>query len=253
MSKRILIIEDEPRAVKRLERILTSLRPNWNVVAYADTVQGAIDAINTTEGIDAVFSDIQLADGLSFEAFEQVNLNLPVVFLTAYDHYAIRSFNHHSIDYLLKPTNEEDVLRAISKLEKHSFQSESNDLKALLATLQQEEKTYKDRFLVKFADKLRFFSVADIACFYSEEKVTSLMTTEKRSYPVDMSLEQVEQLLDPKKFFRINRKMIISPDAISEMTSWSNSRLRVVIKGKEEEVIVVARERTASFKDWLDS
>lgn len=253
MSKRIIIIEDEPRAVKRLERILTDLRPSWKVVAYADTVTGAIEAIQNTSGIDAVFSDIQLADGLSFEAFEKVDLKLPVVFLTAYDHYAIRSFNHHSIDYLLKPTNEEDVLRAITKLEKHSFQSESTDLKALLKTLQQEEKTYKDRFLVKFADKLRFFAVADITAFYSEEKVTSLLTNEQRSYPVDMSLEQVEQLVDPKRFFRINRKMILSPEAISEITSWSNSRLRVVVHGREEEVIVVARERTSSFKDWLDT
>ena len=253
MSKRIIIIEDEPRAVKRLQRILTEVRPSWKVVAYADTVKGAIEVLESTPQVDAVFSDIQLADGLSFEAFEKTNLNLPVVFLTAYDHYAIRSFNHHSIDYLLKPTSEEDVLRAISKLEKHSFKSESTDLKALLETFQQEEKTYKDRFLVKFADKLRFFAVSDINAFYSEDKVTSLLTNEQRSYPIDVSLEQVEQLVDPKRFFRINRKMILSTEAIAEITSWSNSRLRVVVHGKEEEVIVVARERTASFKDWLDS
>jgi DNA-binding LytR/AlgR family response regulator len=253
MSKRIIIIEDEPRAVKRLERLLTSVRPEWKVVAYADSVTSAIDVLGQHADADAVFADIQLADGLSFEAFEHAKTKLPIVFLTAYDHYAIRSFNHLSIDYLLKPSNEEDLLSAVVKLEERMFKSPDFDLTGLLAKLQFQQRAFKDRFLIKVGDKLKFFPIDDVLGFYSEDKITCLFTKDHRSYPIDKSLEAMEPQLDPKIFFRINRKFIISTAAIGEITSWSNSRLRLEIQGLEEEMIVVARERTAAFKDWLDS
>ncbi len=253
MSKKIIIIEDEPRAVKRLERLLAEIRPEWEVVAHADSVTSAIDVLRSHENADAVFADIQLADGLSFEAFEQVNTKLPIVFLTAYDHYAIRSFNHLSIDYLLKPSNEEDLLKAVVKLEERMLKGTEFDVSALLSKLQVEQKSYKDRFLVKVGEKLKFFPVDEIMCFYSEEKVTSLFTQSHRSYPIDLSLEALEVQLDPQQFFRINRKFIVSTKAIGEITSWSNSRLRLMIPGMSDEMIVVSRERTAAFKDWLDN
>ena len=253
MSKKIIIIEDEPRAVKRLERLLAEIRPEWNVVAHADSVTSAIEVLQKYTDADAVFADIQLADGLSFEALDHVKTKLPIVFLTAYDHYAIRSFKHLSIDYLLKPSNQEDLLGAVTKLEERMFKAPDLDLTTLLSKLQVEQKSYKDRFLVKVGDKLKFFPIDEILCFYSEEKVTSLYTKGHRSYPIDLSLEALDAQLDPQQFFRINRKFIVSTKAIGEISSWSNSRLRLVIPGMADDMVVVARERTAAFKDWLDS
>lgn len=258
MSERsYLIIEDEPRAAKRLHRLISELQPKWPLLGQADTVEAAIELLQQHPEADLAFCDIQLADGLSFEALEQAKPELPIVFVTAYDHYAIRAFEHFSVDYLLKPITEEALERAIGKLQRSWQESgnnvEADDLQHLLQHLQQGTRAYKERYLVRIGDKLRFFDIKDIRCFYSEDKTTYLFNTDGRSYPIDRPLEEVAKEVDPSRFFRINRKFMVSTDAIEEISAWSNSRLRLVLKGMEEEMVVVAREKTGDFKEWLDS
>lgn len=255
-DRRYILIEDEPRAAKRLQRLVSELQSDWQLLGQADTVESAIALMKAHPNADLAFCDIQLADGLSFEALEQAKPKLPIVFVTAYDHYAIRAFEHFSIDYLLKPITEEALERAISKLQRSWQESvnpvQADDLQYLLQHLQQGTRTYKERYLVRIGDKLRFFNIQNIRCFYSEDKTTYLLNTEGRSYPIDRPLEEIASEVDPVRYFRINRKFMVSPDAIQEISAWSNSRLRLVLKGMEEEMVVVAREKTGDFKEWLD-
>ena len=253
--KRVLIIEDEPRAVQRLKRLLGSLRPEWEVIATADTVVGAIEIMQAHSDADLIFSDIQLADGLSFEALEQVQPKTPIIFVTAYDQYAIKAFDHWSVDYLLKPSSEGDLAKALEKWERvsaPSAPSQSLDLKALMQEIAGQQASYKQRYVVKVGDKLRFFDINEILAFHSEDRVSYLLTKEGRSYPLDNSLDEIAKSVDPSLYFRINRKFVVSAESLLEITSWSNSRLRLVIKGMESQMVVVARERTTEFKQWLD-
>lgn len=253
--RKVLIIEDEPRAVNRLNRLLSKARPDWEVVATADTIQGAVDIMHEHADADVAFFDIQLADGLSFEALEKVSPGFPVIFVTAYDHFAVRAFEHFSLDYLLKPAGEEELSRALIKVERtwNKNEEQPQDLQQILKYIQNSSQEYKERFLSKIGDKLRFIETAEIHGFFSENKITYALAESGKKHPLESTLEDISQQIDPKRFFRINRKFILSTQAISEIVSWSNSRLRVTVKGMEEEVIVVARERTSDFKSWLDS
>lgn len=257
MNKRtFLLFEDEPRAARLLERMLAKLRPDWNCLASASDVQEGLEAIRNFPEVDLVISDIELSDGLSFNALSELRSETPVIFVTAYNHYAIKAFDHYSMAYILKPLQEDELSRALAKLEAVWDRSEKRDQRAweqVISSIKNDQQAYKSRFVVKVGEKLKFFPTESILHFYSESGGTYLFTDAHRSYAIDRSLDQVELELDPDVFFRINRSCIVSTAAISEITQHSNSRLRIVLAGRESDLTVVSRDRTSTFKQWLDA
>lgn len=247
---KVLIIEDEARAASHLERLLNKVAPQMEVVARLESVRDAVAFLSAKPAIGLIFSDIQLDDGLSFEIYRQLKVNCPIIFTTAWDHYAIEAFNTNGIDYLLKPIEEDRLLKAIEKARQFSPGLLLEKILALSAA--KPAQTYKSRFLVKVGEKIKSIPVEEITAFYSLEKATYLFTRDKRSYPIDFALDQLETMLNPERYFRINRRFMASLEACSNITAWSNSRLRLRIDGLEDQEIIVARERVQEFKKWLD-
>ena len=248
---KVIILEDENRAVNHLKRLIHLVAPEMELMAVFDTVREAVSYLEKEPVLDLIFSDVQLADGLSFEIFSRVKVDCPIIFTTAYDTYAIEAFNTNGIDYLLKPIEEERLSKAINKAKQFSSRI---DLESLLSlNIGTGRKQPKSRFMVKVGEKIRTIMVEEILAFYSFEKTTFLHTTAHRNYIIDYSLEELESMLDPKNFFKINRKYIVSIDACSQIIAWSNNRLKIDIKGIDDQKIVVARERVREFKAWLDS
>ena len=220
------------------------------VIARLESIRDGVKYLQTNPEPDLIFSDIQLADGLSFEIYNQVAVRCPIVFTTAYDHYAIEAFKTNGIDYLLKPIEEERLLKAI---EKANHFSPGLVLEKLLAMNKPtSEKSYKSRFMVKVGDKIKSIPADEIQVFYSQEKATYIHTSEGRTYCIDYALDELEPMLDPEKYFRINRKYIVSIGVCTNILAWTNSRLRLKIDGIDDPDIIVARERVVEFKNWLD-
>ncbi|MFD1551341.1 DNA-binding response regulator [Putridiphycobacter roseus] len=249
----VLIIEDESRAAIRLEKLLGMLAPHFKIIAKLETVRESITFLQTTK-VDLIFSDIQLADGLSFEIYSQISVDCPIVFTTAYDQYAIIAFETNGIDYLLKPIAEERLKKAINKFEQFQITaSPVIDLQNLIQQITKETKTYKSRFMIKVGEKIRSIPITSINAFYSEQKGTYLLTNEGRNYVLDQSLEEIVHLLDPTLYFKINRKIIVNIQAITEIIAHSNSRLKIVIPHLNLVEVVVAREKVKAFKSWIDA
>jgi len=246
----VLILEDEARAASHLERLITKVSPEMIVVARLESVREASDFLAANKEIALIFADIQLADGLSFEVFKKVQVNCPIIFTTAYDKYAIEAFTTNGIDYLLKPIEEDRLRKAIEKA--RQFTPSLTFEKLLSLANQKGGKTFKSRFLVKVGDKIKSIPAEEILAFYSLEKATFILTKSNRNFTVDFSVDQLETLLDTERFFRINRKYIVSIEACCNMLAWTNSRLRLKIEGIEDSDIIVARERVQDFKNWLD-
>jgi DNA-binding LytR/AlgR family response regulator len=247
---KIIILEDETRAANHLERLLAKVASNMTVVARLESVRDGVKYLQNNPEPDLIFSDIQLADGLSFEIYKQVSVRCPIIFTTAYDHYAIEAFQTNGIDYLLKPIEEERLRQSIEKAE--HFSPGLSLEKILSIGKPTSEKAYKSRFMVKVGDKIKSVPADDILVFFSQEKATFIRTTDARTYCIDYALDQLEPMLDPEKFFRINRKYIVSIDACTNILAWTNSRLRLKIDGIDDSDIIVARERVVEFKNWLD-
>lgn len=245
-----IILEDEPRAARHLERLLAKVAPEMIVVSKLESVRDGVKYLQTNAEPELIFSDIQLADGLSFEIYKQVAVKCPIIFTTAYDHYAIEAFQTNGIDYLLKPIEEERLLKAIEKVRHFSPGLVWEKLLAINNSI--SEKAYKSRFMVKVGDKIRSVPVGEILVFYSQEKASFIRTTDAHTYCIDYALDQLEPMLDPEKYFRINRKYIVSIDACTNILAWTNSRLRLKIDGIDDPDIIVARERVVEFKMWLD-
>ncbi|MFZ9045992.1 MAG: LytR/AlgR family response regulator transcription factor [Cyclobacteriaceae bacterium] len=246
-----IILEDEKIAAERLNRLITHIRPNYKHVETLDSVETAVISL-TTLNADLYFMDIQLADGLSFEIFDQISIDKPIIFTTAYDRYALQAFKQNSMDYLLKPIDEEELAAAIEKFEKlkRSLKNEnSEDYGDLIKAIQP---TGKKRFIVKVGDHLKSIRSSDIQAFYSHDKATYLLTTEGKKYLIDYSLEKVEQLLSKSDFYKISRKFIVNIHFIHDIVAYTNSRLEVKLNHFNEEQIIVARERVQEFKNWLD-
>jgi DNA-binding LytR/AlgR family response regulator len=246
----VIILEDESRAASHLERILSRIAPEISVIACIESVRDAVSYLEVNHGIDLIFSDVQLADGLCFDLFRQVPVKCPIIFTTAYDHYAIEAFRTNGIDYLLKPIEEERLQKALEKVKQltPAFAIE----KILALANASPGKKFKSRFMVKAGDRIRSIPLEEILAFYSLEKATFVQTTDNRSYCIDYTLDQLEALLDPGFYFKINRKYIVSFKACSNILAWSNSRLRLKIDGIDDQEIIVARERVMDFKNWLD-
>jgi DNA-binding LytR/AlgR family response regulator len=247
----IIIIEDEKPAARRLDRMLQNL--NIEVNAMLHSVEESIAWFHANKHPDLIFLDIQLSDGLSFEIFENIDIKSAIIFTTAYDEYALQAFKLNSIDYLLKPIDNEDLETAVNKYkgrvsEKKSVSIDFNDIKKLI---NQQEKEYKKRFTVKVGQHLKMITTDNIECFYSENKGTYIHTTDNRDYLIDLTLEQLENELEPQTFFRVNRKFNININAIKDMISYTNSRLQIKLKSYTEQEVIVSRERVRDFKDWL--
>jgi len=248
----IIIIEDEKPSARRLQRMLTELDMEAQTMLHS--VEESIEWFQNNEHPDLIFLDIQLSDGLSFEIFETIDINSAVIFTTAYDEYALQAFKLNSIDYLLKPIDEDDLGKAVSKFKNRAPKQQSvtldfNDIKKLLVN--PIEREYKKRFSVKVGQHLKLIYIDDIECFYSENKGTYAYTSEGRNYLLDTTLEQLENELEPHKFFRISRKFYVNINAIKDMVSYTNSRLQIKLNTFNEQEVIVARERVKDFKTWL--
>ena len=250
---KVIIIEDEKPSARRLQRMLKALDIQTDTLLHS--VKESINWFENNDHPDLIFLDIQLSDGLSFEIFDAVEITSPIIFTTAYDEYALQAFKLNSIDYLLKPIDEEELKLAVNKyksrIPKHEpVTIDFNDIKKMLSN--PIEREYKKRFSIKVGQHLKLINIDEIECFFSENKGTYLHTSEGRNYLLDTTLEQLETELDPDEFFRINRKFFVNIHAIKDMISYTNSRLQIKLNSYNEHDVIVARERVKDFKEWLE-
>jgi DNA-binding LytR/AlgR family response regulator len=249
---KIIIIEDEKPAARLLQRKIEKL--GYGITTLLHSVEESLEWFQNNDHPDLIFLDIQLSDGLSFEIFEKIDIKSAVIFTTAYDEYALRAFKLNSIDYLLKPIDEEELATAISKFA-NQFQANSVsnlDFEAIKRMLVNPvSKEYRKRFSVKIGQQIKVIDVVEIECLYSENKGTYIHTLDNRDYLIDSSLEVVEAELDPKDFYRISRKYIIPLQSVKEIQLYSNSRLKISLPTYKADEVIVARERVSDFKEWL--
>lgn len=248
----IIIIEDEKPAARLLQRKLEKL--GLAVGTMLHSVEESIEWFENNPHPDLIFLDIQLSDGLSFEIFDRVAIKSAVIFTTAYDEYALKAFKLNSIDYLLKPIDEDDLQVAIAKFtarspKKENPQFDFEQIKSMF--LHPAAKTYKTRFTVKIGLHLKVIMIDEVECFYSENKGTYLHTNDNRDYLINITLEVLEQELDPKYFYRVSRKFIIPLKYIKEIMVYSNSRLKVLLPSYKQDEVIVSREKVSDFKDWI--
>lgn len=247
----VLIIEDEKPAARLLQRKLQKLGLEAGTMLHS--VEEAIGWFSENRHPDLIFLDIQLSDGLSFEIFEAVPVTSAIIFTTAYDEYALRAFKLNSIDYLLKPIDEDDLEIAVNKYRssrpQQNLELDFEQIKRML--INPAEKTYKKRFTIKMGQHLKMVNIEDVECFYSENKGTYLHTKDGRDYLLESTLEQLESELDPAEFFRVSRKFIIPLKAIKDIVVYTNSRLKVILPTYKEDEVIVSRERVNDFKEWL--
>ncbi|MDX6183376.1 LytTR family DNA-binding domain-containing protein [Flavobacterium sp. Fl-77] len=249
-----LIIEDEKPAARLLQRKLEKL--NIAVETMLHSVEESVDWFTKNEHPDLIFLDIQLSDGLSFEIFEKIDIKSAIIFTTAYDEYALKAFKLNSIDYLLKPIDEDDLEVAVIKFKERLPKVDSTNLQLDFEQIRKMlsnpfEKNYKKRFTVKIGQHLKVITTDEIECFFSENKGTYIHTFDNRNYLIDSTLEILEQELDMKDFFRVSRKFIIPLPAIKEIQSYTNSRLKVILPTYKEDEVIVSREKVQDFKSWL--
>lgn len=254
---KVLIIEDEPLAAERLSDLILAHDSNIQILGILDSVREAVDWFNNEPPPDLCFMDIQLADGLSFDIFEKTKVTCPIIFATAYDEYALRAFKVNSIDYLLKPVDNEGVKKAFEQYEglikDMPSQKVIPDLSLLQQAMKMMKQSYKKRFIVKAGNHISSIPAEEILYFYSEHRTTWLKTKKLKKHAIDYTLEQLEDLLDPNQFFRLNRKYLTAFSAIQGVLTFSNSRLKVQLQDlPKEELILISREKVGNFKEWLD-
>lgn len=253
---RALIIEDEPLAARRLAELLRKQPVPVEVIGTAESVAEAVALLRATQPApDVLFLDIHLADGLSFELFEQVEVRAPVIFTTAYDTYALRAFKVNSVDYLLKPLDAEELAAAVARLAARQSApvAPALDPAVLAQLLRQMQPQYKQQFVVKVGEHLKVIPVEQISYFFSLEKATFVQTRENRRFVLDQTLEQLEKLLDPRQFFRLNRAYFVHHNAIQDIIHYTNSRLKTVLTpAAPDGDVLVSRERVAAFRAWLE-
>jgi len=249
----ILIIEDELPAADRLRRLVSKLLPTATIEPQIDTVAEAVARLATGLKPDLVFMDVELADGLSFDIFRQVKIEAQVIFVTAFDHYAVKAFQVDGLHYLLKPIEEAALAVAIDKFKALSRQDrEEGDYLRLLELVQEQKKEYKKRFLVKKGGQLSFVQVDKVAWFQAESGYVCLTTLEGHQFVIDATIEQLRESLEPTRFFQVNRKYILSIESIDKIEPYFNSRLILGILPKTGEDVIVSRDRVGDFKAWLD-
>lgn len=252
---RILIIEDEHYAAKRLKALIEKELPDAQILDVLDTVEDSVSWLQEHIEPSLIFMDIQLADGLSFQIFDSIKVNCPIIFTTAYDEYALNAFKVNSIDYLLKPL-EEDVFRtAINKYQHiyHNTNSSDYNWKNISAEIFQPKAQYKQRFLVKSGNAYAYLNTADVKLIYSEDGISFAYNKDDKRIILDKSLDKIRCQLDPNKFFKVSRKYILALDSIKQIHPYLNNRMKVDIGLESADDIIVSREKVKEFKNWLDS
>ena len=252
----ILIIEDEIRAAQQLQIMLKTSYPNFNILDTLESVEDSVEWLHNNTPPNLILMDIQLADGLSFDIFQKVKVDAPVIFTTAYDQYSIKAFKVNSVDYLLKPIQENDLKIAITKFQKlHSQNSASNidtlTLEKLITNL--VVKPSRKRFMVKDGGAMTFVSINDVAYFYSEDGISFLVKKNNKRFIVEMTLDAIEKDISSKDFFRINRGQIVAIQSVEKIHPYFNHRLKLDILGNTKLDFVVSRNRTSDFKTWVNT
>lgn len=256
---KLLIIEDEDLAVKKLQKTLAAVDNMAEVVGVTHSIRSSVDWFTSNPSPDLVLMDIELADGQSFEIFEQTEVKCPVIFTTSYDEYAIRAFKVNSVDYLLKPVQPEDLKAAMEKYQnlKAQYKPEAPlpalRVEQLVKEIQQQltVKEYRKRFLVKHLNKLVSVDVKDIACFFSENGLNFFLTFDNRKYLVDYLMDELEEMLDPETFFRANRSLIVTFSSIEKIEDYFGGRLTLKLRPVLDRETLVSREKVSDFKKWM--
>ncbi len=247
---KILVIEDENIAARKLIRMLEACQQDIRVLDVIESKREAIQKIPQSAA-DLILMDIHLTDGKSFDIFDKIECNIPIIFTTAYDQYTLRAFKHLSIDYLLKPIAQEDLQTALNKYEQH-FKAKTAQVEYhKLVELIQQPKTYKNRFLLQIGNKLKPIGIEEVAYFHSEQKTTYLTANNGRSYPIDFSLSQLENELNPNDFYRVNRQFLLARAAVANIQYLSTTRLKVELNQAANTDIFVSIDKIAKFKAWL--
>ena len=247
-----IIIEDEDPAALRLEKLIQEVVPEAHKTEHLVSVHSAVKFLKNNPHPDIIFMDIQLADGISFEIFKSVTPDCPVIFTTAYDQYAVQAFKVNSIDYLLKPIKKEELKEAIARFNLRESRpvTESVDFGKLVALIKGKS-DFQKRLLIRFGDTIKAIEISEVAYFYTENKINYLYTFDKKSYPIDQNLDQIESIVDPLVFFRINRQFIVNIKAIRKMVSYSKSRVKLELEPPTSIETIVSTERSPNFKNWL--
>ncbi|WP_199852651.1 LytTR family DNA-binding domain-containing protein [Aquimarina sp. Aq78] len=249
---KVAIIEDEPLAAEKLERYLLKYNSDIQVIGKLASIEEAVLWIDShQEEVDLFFMDVQLMDGLSFEIFNKIKVNKPVIFTTAFDEFAIDAFKVNSIDYLLKPVLFTDLSKALKKLETLRSQflgeiSVSHAVKSMTNTV------YKNRFLVRLGNHIHSVKSEDISFFFAEGRDAYLVAENRKKYMIEYKLETLEELLEPKSFFRVNRTFIVNINAIEDVLVYSNRRLKLTLSQNIDKEVIVSREKVTDFKQWFE-
>jgi DNA-binding LytR/AlgR family response regulator len=249
---KILIVEDEIAIARRMSKLLKEIDETIEVPGILGSIESAVGWLKAHAEPDLILMDIHLADGSSFEIFNEVQVNCPVIFATAYDQYAIQAFKVNSIDYLLKPVSKEDLAESLRKYRKYRTTSTIPiDYSMLAGLLGVKRNDYQKRLMIRFGDVIKSVEVKDVAYYYTDEKIVFAMFKDGKVYPVDFTLDMLEKRMDPERFFRINRKFLISFDSISRMISYSKSRVKITLVPACDLEVISSTERSGDFKEWL--
>lgn len=248
---RILMLEDEEPAAKRLQKLIKETEPDAEIVAVLDSISKAKNWLQQNPSPDLMLVDIHLSDGISLELFKQTDVQCPLIFTTAYDEYALQAFKLNSIDYLLKPVKKEELHNAVEKFKRQKAKEQPPvDVNKLLETMQQPQQ-FRDRFVIRYGEHIKTIETKDASYFYTESRANFLVTNEGKRFVIDFNLDQLERMLNPKQFFRINRQFIVSLQAIDEMTAWTKARVLIKLKPANKQETIVSTERSPEFKKWL--
>ena len=250
---KVIIIEDEKLSAEHLTVLLQKIDPSITVIKYFDTIKSSVATFKKGLTADLIFLDIHLADGNSFEIFNQIELEIPVVFTTAFDNYAIQAFKQNSIDYLLKPIGLQELQFAMEKFKKQQQLGNKDLISSIATAYQQLNKEYKTRFLVKSGQTIDTIKTEEIHHFETKESLSFLVTNKGSHHLIDYTLDQLETMLQPKTFFRINRKIILNIHSIEKVNTYFNSRLSIATKFLDNDARIVSRDRVNDFKKWLDN
>lgn len=251
MKLRALIIEDEEPAAERLKKLISQADPEIEITNVIVSIRSAVSYLKENTP-DLIFLDIHLADGESFEIFRQVSVTSPIIFTTAYDQFALQAFKLNSIDYILKPVKKEELAAALNKFKSiYPEKKETVDYQKLADLIAGEKTEYKKRLLIRYGDLLKTIEIKDAAYFYSESKTSYVATKQGARYALDNTLDELEKILEPKEFFRINRQFIVGVDAIDKMLAVSKSRVKLTLKPPSDQETIVSTERSPEFKKWL--
>lgn len=247
-----LLIEDENFAVQQVKSLLKEVAPDMDIMEVLDSIESTIEWFGAHESPHLVLMDVQLADGSCFEIFNHIEIKCPVVFITAYDQYALDAFRVNGLDYLLKPLKKKDLERSLERFYSlHTRGSQSLDYQRIAKEIMQQSGLHQKRILVRYGQKMNIIDLSEIAYFYAELKGTFICTFNKRLFPSDQNLEQLTQILPPDDFYRVNRKIIVNIRAILSMTTYSRSRVKLHLNPPFDKNVIVSTEKTPGFKDWL--